>query len=258
MAQIGKAHNVKISDQDVEADFEWFAGQVAGNGQSLNPEADWGWFLMTQGVAAFSVGFIGKDFDWIEQRDKESGETRITGRKFSRVELMEVSQVLIPSNRGAVQTMIDDERTPVEAKEMCQLVLKAHKEGKIDFSKFAGKSLKKVQTKDGSPMDAPDNEMLSQHETRLAAIEGNMAELQSSHDAMAQDLQDLQSWQSSFNQTDDFIDPNGMGDGTDNGGKGKQHYSRKLLALPKKEEKVAGKEKSVDADIEAIREAFKS
>ena len=45
--QIGEAHALKITDDGVEGDYEWYVGKG-------NPEADWGWFLVTRGIAAFS------------------------------------------------------------------------------------------------------------------------------------------------------------------------------------------------------------
>lgn len=92
MSQIGEAVSVKITDAGLEATFKYYVGKG-------NPEADWAFELAKQGIAAFSVGFIGHDWEPIE--DKES--KIITGRTFTDVELIEISQVVVPSNRGALQ-----------------------------------------------------------------------------------------------------------------------------------------------------------
>ena len=252
MSQIGKAHDIKVNEGDVIADFEWFANNIGADGKTMNPEADWGWLLMCKGIAAFSIGFVGKEYDYIEEKDPNTGERRITGRKFTRIELLEVSQVLIPSNRGAIQNSIDDSRTPVEAKEMCELVLKAHKEGKIKNEDFPCEKNKLNDNKDGNASD--NSETISSHATRLDAMDKQISKLQASHDNMATDLEDLQSWRASFNASDDFIDPVAMGNGSDNGGKGTIHYSRDLLK-PKQD---ASKDQTVDAEIDAIRDAFKN
>jgi HK97 family phage prohead protease len=117
--QIGKAINIKINDNDVEATFEYFVG-----GQVKNEEAEWAWVLAQKGLASYSIGFMGNKFDWIKDKDEEGNE-RITGRKFTEIELLEVSQVLVPSNRGALQ---QDYRISQEKAELCELVNKSFKD----------------------------------------------------------------------------------------------------------------------------------
>lgn len=92
MSQIGEAVKVSITEAGLEATFKYYTGKG-------NPEADWAFELAKQGIAAFSVGFIGHDWEPIE--DKES--RMIVGRTFTDVELIEISQVVVPSNRGALQ-----------------------------------------------------------------------------------------------------------------------------------------------------------
>lgn len=92
MAQIGEAVNVKITDAGLEATFKYYVGKG-------NPEADWAFELAKEGIAAFSVGFIGHDWEPIEDKDSKM----IVGRTFTDVELIEISQVVVPSNRGALQ-----------------------------------------------------------------------------------------------------------------------------------------------------------
>jgi len=89
---IGEAKSVKITENGLEATFKYFVGQG-------NPAADWAFNLAKNGIAAFSVGFIGHAYEPIV--DKESKMT--VGRTFTDVELIEISQVAVPSNRGALQ-----------------------------------------------------------------------------------------------------------------------------------------------------------
>jgi hypothetical protein len=100
------------------AKFEYFAGQG-------NDEADWAWFLAQKGIASYSIGFIGHQYDWIKEKDGEGNE-RITGRRFTEVELLEVSQVLIPSNRGALQS---ERSIAQESLELCDMAIKSFKDG---------------------------------------------------------------------------------------------------------------------------------
>ncbi len=120
--QIGEAINIKSSDEGLLAKFKYYVGEG-------NPEADWAWVLAQKGIAAYSIGFIGHAFDWIEEKD-EQGNKRITGRKFTDVELLEVSQVLVPSNRGALQLGV--EPSAEELRE-CELALKSIEDKNIEI-----------------------------------------------------------------------------------------------------------------------------
>tara|TARA_Y100000310_G_scaffold202655_1_gene202889 strand:+ start:2502 stop:3533 length:1032 start_codon:yes stop_codon:yes gene_type:complete len=66
-----------------------------------NPEADWGFKLAQKGMAAFSVGFI-PDMAHAKELD---GDGIFHSYDFGRQELLEVSQVVIPSNRNGLQRM---------------------------------------------------------------------------------------------------------------------------------------------------------
>lgn len=94
--QIGEASKLKITDAGLEVTFKYYAGKG-------NPEADWAWELAKMGIASYSIGFMGFAFDWINEKDPETKEERTTGRKFTDVELLEISQVLVASNRDALQ-----------------------------------------------------------------------------------------------------------------------------------------------------------
>ena len=95
-SQIGEAKSIKITDDGLEVEFKYYAGEG-------NDQADWAFNLAQKGIAAFSIGFMGWEYDWIKEKDKD-GVERVTGRKYTDVELLEISQVLVPSNRGALQS----------------------------------------------------------------------------------------------------------------------------------------------------------
>lgn len=107
--QIGKAIDIKATSMGLEATFEYFVDKG-------NPEADWGFFLATQGIAAFSIGFIAHAW---EDKSGEEGVWRV----FTDVELMEISQVLVPSNRDALSARRSSE--DAMEKEMVELAIKS-------------------------------------------------------------------------------------------------------------------------------------
>lgn len=114
---IGKAVSVKVTDEGLEAKFKYFVGMG-------NPSADWAWTCIKEGIGAYSVGFIGYEWDPIE--DKQSGY--VTGRTFTDVELIEISHVAVPSNRGAVIASREYAETQVK---LLQAVEKKFSEGVI-------------------------------------------------------------------------------------------------------------------------------
>lgn len=104
--QIGMFEKIKVDKEarEVVAKTKWFAGEG-------NPEADWGFKLAEKGIAAFSIGFISnshKDYD-SEEEMKENGGSR---RDYTDIELLEVSQVLVPANPSALQKSFDEEKDP--------------------------------------------------------------------------------------------------------------------------------------------------
>lgn len=75
--------------------MEGVARYLIGQG---NEEADWAYKLAENGLAAYSVGFIPKDFKQFKDGDGY-------GYEFTRQELLEVSHVSVPSNPQALQLM---------------------------------------------------------------------------------------------------------------------------------------------------------
>jgi HK97 family phage prohead protease len=133
--QIGKALSVSVEDNEVVAKFQYFVGEG-------NPEADWAWVLAQKGIASYSVGFMGHQFDWIKEKDEEGSE-RITGRKFTDIELLEISQVLVPSNRGALQ---QGRSMAQEEAELCEMAIKGLKDEDFEVKP-------KVEVKEGEKQE---------------------------------------------------------------------------------------------------------
>ncbi len=85
--QIGKAVDFGVDEKGLWATFEYFT-------EKGNFKADWAFFLTKQGLASFSVGFIP-----LKSHNGENGVRRV----YDEVELLEISQVLVPANPEAVQ-----------------------------------------------------------------------------------------------------------------------------------------------------------
>lgn len=91
--QIGEFKKLKISDDGLMADgIQYYIGQG-------NDEADWAFNLASKGMAAFSIGFIPTKWETIDQ-DKDDF---MGNRRYTEWELLEVSQVVVPGNRDAIQ-----------------------------------------------------------------------------------------------------------------------------------------------------------
>jgi hypothetical protein len=115
---IGKAESIKATEEGLRVKFKYFTN--AGN-----EEADWGFFLVQNGIAAFSIGFMGYGY---KDNSREEAEKQGFWREWTEIELLEISQVTIPSNRDAVLGR-SQEGEGIE-KELCELAIKS-----IDFSK---------------------------------------------------------------------------------------------------------------------------
>lgn len=100
---IGDVPRVKVNGE-ISARPRWFAGMG-------NPEADWGWTLAKMGVSAFSIGFLPVEWVDADLTDDKVVERVLAGkeplRTYTKWELAEISQVIVPSNRQAVQRMIE-------------------------------------------------------------------------------------------------------------------------------------------------------
>ena len=85
--QIGELLDVQVVEEGLLARPKYYINQG-------NPEADWGYFIATKGKAAYSVGFI--PIKWVDSKDKPT-------RTYKEQELVEISQVTVPSNTDAAQ-----------------------------------------------------------------------------------------------------------------------------------------------------------
>ncbi len=100
-SQIGEFTKIKVADEGLMAMPKYYVNEG-------NPEADWAFKLASKGMAAFSVGFIPIKSEPMNG----DNDNFMSPQKFTEVELLEISQVVVPSNRDAIQSMkskgIDD------------------------------------------------------------------------------------------------------------------------------------------------------
>jgi len=115
--QIGEATKVSITDEGLEASFKYYVGLG-------NPEADWGWVLAQKGIAGFSIGFMGHAYEDI----KNPEGTYTIGRKFTDIELVEISQVLVPANRQSLQKGIEQN---AEESRLMEMAIKSFEKGDL-------------------------------------------------------------------------------------------------------------------------------
>ena len=88
-SQIGEWTKLKITDSGVEGKPKYYINEG-------NEQADWGFKLASKGMAAFSIGFIPKEWE-------DGDGVKTPKRTYKEVELLEISQVIVPSNREAIQ-----------------------------------------------------------------------------------------------------------------------------------------------------------
>jgi len=91
--QIGEWTSMAVVGKELIGEARYYIGQG-------NPEADWGFFLAGRDKAAFSVGFMPD----MAQAKELQGDGK-TSYEFKAQELLEVSQVTVPSNRQSLQAM---------------------------------------------------------------------------------------------------------------------------------------------------------
>lgn len=92
--QLGEWVDLKVTDNGLEGTAKYYINKG-------NAEADWGYELAKRGQAAFSVGFMSKDY--VEGGTTQNGYD--PKRTYTDVELLEISQVSVPSNREALVEM---------------------------------------------------------------------------------------------------------------------------------------------------------
>ncbi len=105
--QIGEWLRLKIGDSGMDGKPKYYINEG-------NEQADWGFNLAKKGMAAFSIGFIPKVW---EDGDGEKSPRRT----YKEVELLEISQVIVPSNREAIQSIRAKSVDPIVS-EICDAV----------------------------------------------------------------------------------------------------------------------------------------
>jgi HK97 family phage prohead protease len=97
--QIGEWSRLKIGDTGMDGKPKYYVNE--GNAQ-----ADWGFKLASKGMAAFSIGFIPTKWE-------DGDGVKAPRRTYQEVELLEISQVIVPSNREAQQSVRSKSVDPV-------------------------------------------------------------------------------------------------------------------------------------------------
>ena len=101
-SQIGEWTKLKITEHGIEGKPKYYVGQG-------NEQADWGFKLASKGMAAFSIGFIPTKWE-------DGDGVKSPRRTYQEVELLEISQVIVPSNRDAIQSIRSKSVDPVSNK----------------------------------------------------------------------------------------------------------------------------------------------
>jgi hypothetical protein len=172
--QIGKAEKVYISDGKLMCKFKYFINEG-------NEEADWGWKLASKfGMAAYSVGFLPYEYE-----DKEYDEDVKKGKKpcriFTDVELLEVSQVLIPANPSAMAKSMESEKDEV-VKEYMGIVSRS-------FDEFIPEEFVELISED---MNAKDEEIkLTIEEEEMKEVLDAIVELKETINSMNEKIIEL-------------------------------------------------------------------
>jgi len=107
MSHIGESKNIGIDNNVLKSRFEYYHGKG-------NPKADWAYYIASKGMATYSVSFMPKENGIVEGKAGDNYK-----RKYTDVELLEISQVSIPSLREAVQAdrkILDDEQAMMVCK----------------------------------------------------------------------------------------------------------------------------------------------
>ena len=97
--QLGEWVSLEVTDNGLEGVAKYYINKG-------NAEADWGYELAKQGKSAYSVGFMAYDYQEVNGEDNAK-------RTYTDVELLEISQVTIPSNRDSLVTMRSKGLNPV-------------------------------------------------------------------------------------------------------------------------------------------------
>jgi HK97 family phage prohead protease len=123
--QIGIFKSLKVNKEkkEVIGVIEYFA-------KAGNPEADYAMFLASKGIAAFSIGFIPKKYRNFVDEEIDASEG--AEREYTEIELLEISQVLIPANPAALQKSFGEENEDEPIfRELAEKLYNLYEEGKV-------------------------------------------------------------------------------------------------------------------------------
>ena len=163
-SQIGEFETISISEKGLNARPKYYINEG-------NAEADWAFKLASKGKAAFSVGFIPVKAEPIS----DTTDSLPQAQKFTEVELLEVSQVVVPSNRDAIQSMKSKGIDPVTeeiAEEVLadeELLANDETNDQKDITEKGAISWARAHP-DGTPLADPDEEWDAAREVREADI----------------------------------------------------------------------------------------
>jgi len=176
MNQIGEFTKLKINETDKEV-----VGTVKYYHSLGNQEADWAWVLAQMGKAAFSIGFIPK-----ERVVNEDPKDKDPDLEYTEIELLEVSQVLIPANPSALQKSFSEPMLKDITQEVVDLNDDAYTELKTLiglYDKEAPEGKEKSLIEETPPethellsvvvnsTDAPTKEVIQEQQVDIKAVE---------------------------------------------------------------------------------------
>ncbi len=114
-AIIGEWTKMEVSGTKLVGTAKYFVGDDYPN----NEEAEWGWKLAQEGIAAYSVGFIP---DMAKSKPVDGSNW---GLEFNGQQLLEVSQVTVPANPQALQRTFGGSQVHPEVAAYISEVLKS-------------------------------------------------------------------------------------------------------------------------------------
>ncbi len=161
----------EIKNRQFDYASKQFKGQVEYYANAGNKEADWAWFLAKKGAAMFSVGYyphkvlsgneIPNEYKDLEPRNVQPDN-----------ELLEISQVIIGSNRGALQMGITN--PTIEQNQYMYEVIKSFGNEIPEFEVTEKKEMSAIKPETAAPEIKIDKK-----EILISPIEiKNMIELQ--------------------------------------------------------------------------------
>ncbi|MDD5531073.1 MAG: hypothetical protein PHX21_13730, partial [bacterium] len=166
----------EIKNRQFDYASKQFKGQVEYYANAGNKEADWAWFLAKKGAAMFSVGYYphkilaGNEIP-AEYKDLEPRNVQPDN------ELLEVSQVIIGSNRGALQMGITN--PTIEQNQYMYEVIKSFGSEIPEFEIVEKKEIPEIKPDIIVTETKPEIKVETQKDIIISPIEvKNMIELQ--------------------------------------------------------------------------------